>query len=251
MGSLLRSINEAFSRFNDTYNNWPILILFMIILATCIIGLVNTKINTGKIKFRDLWPTLFFSTCFFFVFLSISNIEIRPYISLVKGECGVFCDKKWWQRNTNFELKLLVFLGANVTTAKGKQYGESPLHWAVQHGNPEIIQLLIENGAQLGARDSHKGEMPIHWVAGYGPIDNMKFLIDSGADVNARDNDDNNPLHHAALKGTSEKILMLLRLGTDVNLKNRIGKNAWAYAQLNYQLSETEGFYAIKDATLN
>ena len=44
---------------------------------------------------------------------------------------------------------------------------------------------------------------------------------------------------------------MLLRLGTDVNLKNRIGKNAWAYAQLNYQLSETEGFYAIKDATSN
>ena len=251
MGSLLRSITEAFKRFNDSYNDWPILILFVTVLAACIIGLVITKKNTGKIKLRDLWPTLFFSTGFFFVVLDTANIEIKPYISVVRGECGVFCDKKWWQRKTSSELKLLVRLGANISTARGEQYGESPLHWAAQLGNPEIIQLMIENGAQLGTRDNNSGEMPIHWVAGYGPIENMKFLIDAGADVNARDFDDNNPLHHAAFKGTSEKILMLLKSGAEVNLKNSVGINAWAYAQENYALSETEGYYALKEATLD
>ena len=53
------------------------------------------------------------------------------------------------------------------------------------------------------------------------------------------------------VKGTSEKILMLLEFGAEVNLKNSIGNNAWAYAQENYALSETEGFYALKEATLD
>ena len=110
---------------------------------------------------------------------------------------------------------------------------------------------MIEHGAQLGARDNNSGEMPIHWVARYGPIENMKFLIDTGADVNARDFNDNNPLHHAAFVGTSEKILLLLKFGAEVNLKNSIGINAWAYAQENYALSETEGYYALKEATLD
>lgn len=251
MGPLLRSINEAFRKFNDNFNDWPIWILSVTILVGCVIGLVFTKKNTGKIKLSDLWPTLFFSTGFLFLVLNSANIEIKPYISLMKGECGVFCKENWWQRKTNSELKLLIRLGANVSTARGEQYGESPLHWAAQFGNPEIIQLMIANGAQLGTRDNHSGEMPIHWVAGYGPIENMKFLIDAGADVNARDFNDNNPLHHAAFKGTSEKILMLLEFGAEVNLKNSIGNNAWAYAQENYALSETEGFYALKEATLD
>lgn len=51
--------------------------------------------------------------------------------------------------------------------------------------------------------------------------------------------------------GTSEKILMLLKFGAEVNLKNRLGINAWAYAQENYALSETEGYYALKEATLD
>lgn len=186
-----------------------------------------------------------------FLIWNSTNIEIKPYISLMKGECGVFCSKNCWQRKTNFELKLLVRLGADVSTAKGEQYGESPLHWAAQLGNPEIIQVMIAHNAQLGTRDHHHGEMPIHWVAGYGPLENMKFLIEAGADVNARDFKDNTPLHHAAFKGTSEKILMLLKFGAEVNPKNSMGLNAWAYAQENYSLSDTEGYYALKEATLD
>ena len=203
MGTLIRSIAEWFENVNDASGGWALVIIFAFLVALSIFGLRETKKKTGKIKFGELWPILLFSGGLLFAIFDMTKVEVKPYISLMRGECGVFCDKKWWQRKTNSELKLLVRLGANISTARGEQYGESPLHWAAQLGNPEIIQLMIENGAQLGTRDNNSGEMPIHWVAGYGPIENMKFLIDAGADVNARDFDDNNPLHHAAFKGTS------------------------------------------------
>lgn len=40
--------------------------------------------------------------------------------------------------------------------------GETPLHWAAAYGSQEMIQLLIDAGADISATDAH-GESPLTW----------------------------------------------------------------------------------------
>ena len=65
--------------------------------------------------------------------------------------------------------------------------GASALHLAVLKDNQEIVQLLLDNGADidLKALDEFKGS-PLEWAAFFGIKDMAVFLVESGADINAR-----------------------------------------------------------------
>lgn len=73
-------------------------------------------------------------------------------------------------------VRLLLELGAkvNVTTDAGRETGafmrdvrtcrETPLHRAAAYGDPSIITLLLENGADKEAKDAH-GDTPLTWAS--------------------------------------------------------------------------------------
>ena len=65
--------------------------------------------------------------------------------------------------------------------------GASALHLAVLKDNQEIVQLLLDNGAdiEIKALDEFKGS-PLEWAAFFGIKDMAVFLVESGADINAR-----------------------------------------------------------------
>ena len=65
--------------------------------------------------------------------------------------------------------------------------GASALHVAVLKDNREIVQLLLDNGAniEIKALDEFKGS-PLEWAAFFGIKDMAVFLVESGADINAR-----------------------------------------------------------------
>lgn len=78
--------------------------------------------------------------------------------------------------------------------------GGYPLHFAV-NSSIEIIQMLIEYGADVNVKDV-KGRTPLHIVAASKPsIEKMELLIDNGAGVNAVDNEGKTPLAYV-LQGT-------------------------------------------------
>lgn len=58
----------------------------------------------------------------------------------------------------------------------------SPLHWAVEYDNEEIISLLLNYGAQPSLVDSFN-ETPLHWACWTGHLKSARLLIDSGADI--------------------------------------------------------------------
>lgn len=98
-----------------------------------------------------------------------------------------------------------ILLSAGASVAKSDVNGDTALHWAVHFfdGGPncECIQLLLEAGADLEARN-HLGETPLmkcvavadkraNPMDGISVVDHsatLALLIDSGADVAARDN---------------------------------------------------------------
>ena len=76
--------------------------------------------------------------------------------------------------------------------------GAQPIHLAVIKDNPEIVKLLLENGAQIDSKAKNNDEAtPLHWAAFFAQKDMVSLLIESGAPINALDAHGGTPLDSA------------------------------------------------------
>ncbi len=84
----------------------------------------------------------------------------------------------------NGVIELLIVKGADVNT-KDQYYGETPLHYAAQHGDKHVAELLIANGADVNAKNNN-GETPLHCATRWGYKDVIELLIANGADIDLK-----------------------------------------------------------------
>ncbi|XP_077172741.1 ankyrin repeat domain-containing protein 61 [Paroedura picta] len=99
-------------------------------------------------------------------------------------------------------IQMLLRCGANVNLA-APATGLSPLHFAAQSASSkggiilaagaECVKLLLQNGAQVSARDGH-GKEAIHFACQGGRVDLVTLLLDYGADVNSLTSRQESPL---------------------------------------------------------
>ena len=104
----------------------------------------------------------------------------------------------------------------------------TPLHSAVIYVDLEVVQKLIEYGADINAEDLH-GCTPLHTASeGPGPKGGSvhRLLLEHGAEVNARRKDGSTPLHRASLIGLPEVVRLLLEHGADVKAEDNSGRTA-------------------------
>jgi hypothetical protein len=104
-----------------------------------------------------------------------------------------------------------------------------PLHSAAYYENLEVVQKLIEYGADIDAR-GEDGWTPLSWASRghfFKDVSVVRLLLERGADVNSRADDDGfTPLHRASEHGAVEIVRLLLEHGADVEAVNRDGKTA-------------------------
>ena len=75
----------------------------------------------------------------------------------------------------------------------------TPLHFAAGYNHPEVVKLLLENGADIEAKDKG-GLVPLHNACSYGHYEVAELLIKYGADVNAVDLFNFSPLHEGSFQ---------------------------------------------------
>jgi ankyrin repeat protein len=145
----------------------------------------------------------------------------------------------------------------------GKDEAMVSLHAAVKEGNVEVVQLMLERGADINSRDAHnrtplqraassgkldvarllvdrgaeveppdrRGWTPLHSASRYGHLEISRILVDHGANVNARQSRRSTPLGLSARSGHLGIVKLLLEHGADINARNDKGETPYQVSQ--------------------
>jgi len=89
--------------------------------------------------------------------------------------------------------------GANVNAKRSA--GTTALHYASSRGYLEIVQLLVESGADVNVRGGDDNDTPLIWAVYNERNAVAKYLVDKGANINARDKSGRSALNYAYERG--------------------------------------------------
>ena len=95
--------------------------------------------------------------------------------------------------------------------------GETPLMTAARVGSLASVKVLLARGAAVDAKDERRGQTALMWAAAEGHADVVQTLVELGADVHLRLSSGFTPLLFAVREGRSAVVRVLLKAGSDVN----------------------------------
>lgn len=149
------------------------------------------------------------------------------------------------EETTEDDLKLLASEQDDQPKNRGrKMYGFTALHGASWFGHSEIVQLLVDNNADvhilgpnlhtalhgatlsghlecikilcttsaiLNSLADSDGSTPLHFASFKGYQDIVQYLVDSGAPILKKDKSGGTPIHYASYSGSKEILKILLK----------------------------------------
>jgi ankyrin repeat protein len=118
---------------------------------------------------------------------------------------------------------------ANLVNAKDR-LDTTPLHYAALYGSAESVRILLERGADPGARNKSEATPLIY--AAYN-FDKTRLLVEKGSDVNAHSASGMTPLLVAvSVHGNTPTVRYLIEKGADVKAVGPLGSDALQTAAL-------------------
>ena len=125
----------------------------------------------------------------------------------------------------------------NDINVKGGSHGTA-LHAALQK-DLRIAELLLEHGADVGARDKSNWR-PLEKVLANDHIEALQLLIEHKANVNAIDQCGWTPLRRASANGELQVVRLLLQNGAEVKAADALGWTALHLASFNGHVEVTQ-----------
>lgn len=123
------------------------------------------------------------------------------------------------------EVKARVMMGDQVNARDKGREGMTPLHAAVEAGNIEIVQYLLDRGAKVNARDRLK-RTPLMMLDEDATPELVQLLLRYGAKPLLVDKEGNTSLMMAARSAEAEIVRILVVAGVPVNARNIRGETA-------------------------
>ena len=107
------------------------------------------------------------------------------------------------------------------------KYGATPLRYAVQFGNPEMVQALLDKGAAGSTNiQDNRGSTPLHLATYKGNPEMVQALLKAGAEdsINMRNKYGSTPLDYAVVEHKNTAMAeSLIRAGAHINCNNKHG----------------------------
>jgi len=100
----------------------------------------------------------------------------------------------------------------------------TPLHLAATEGHFKCCKALLENGAEVDARNSNMWT-PLDCAAAKGHAKVADILLEFDSPIDPTDKTKTTPLHLAAREGYPEVVSLLLSKGADITLTDHSGRN--------------------------
>jgi ankyrin repeat protein len=130
--------------------------------------------------------------------------------------------------------------------------GTTALHLAARFGATDIVTDLLKNYGirECDVRDSHS-QSPLMWAVVFGNVDMVQMLLDAGADPNSKDKDGRTSLSLAAESGFTAIIEALLKnnrldMGGDAQ-KDSVGRLPLSWAARNGHVDAVSALLARSD----
>lgn len=111
--------------------------------------------------------------------------------------------------------KILVHAGVDIN--RTDQYGNTAFLIACKTGQLDLIELLLQKGADINGRDLPFMSSPLSLACYQGKLETVKLLIDKGADVNQPNRDGKTPLFIAYELDNMRVVKFLVEKGASVN----------------------------------
>jgi L-ascorbate metabolism protein UlaG (beta-lactamase superfamily) len=116
----------------------------------------------------------------------------------------------------------LIEKGADIH--KKDKFGAMPIHMAAVKGQTEIVKKLVAKGADITAKTVN-GKVPMQLAFEGEHLDIIALFLDRGIPINAPINDlGRTLLHKAAIMGKAKVVNLLIAKGADINVKDKQGK---------------------------
>ncbi|PCD34539.1 hypothetical protein FGRA07_08857 [Fusarium graminearum] len=119
-------------------------------------------------------------------------------------------------------LQVLLNNGADVAGINGN-YGLTALHWAADIGDSQAVEILISHGSNVDAQ-STIGSYPLHLAANNGCVKTILALLEADASIQCLDHKGFSPLHEACRRGHDDAVQLLIERGADISIKCKQGQ---------------------------
>jgi ankyrin repeat protein len=130
-------------------------------------------------------------------------------------------------------LEMLLQNKADIRVLFGRER-MSALHLAAEEGNAGCIRLLLQAKADCNAVN-FRGQTPLHLATLSQSVESVAVLLEAGARHNICDNDQKSPLHSAIIKTSrsTEIVRLLIASGADINGRDNFGCTPLHLAAIN------------------
>jgi ankyrin repeat protein len=127
-------------------------------------------------------------------------------------------------------VELLLENGANVDSTDNQ--GFTALHLATKERHETVVRLLLSKRPRLTVRAEDKeGYLPIHFSCSQLSI--LKMLLDHGADIKSTTNTGKSLMHLAAILGNIEVVEFLKSKGMPIDLRDNENKTPFQLATVH------------------
>ena len=124
--------------------------------------------------------------------------------------------------------------------------GMSAIHYAVDGGNADTLEWILQDGADVNARDYSNGWTPLLRAASVNSSkDIARVLVRYKARIDAMDKEDKTALMIATVNGNLQFVQVMIENGADFTIRTKFGKSLY---ELAYSMDRKVYFFYLHDS---